>query len=187
MEGAYTLLLISPMHPQEAARGLAAIAAARLAGVRKIVYQSVLRRPGMSHILHYRSKTPVEEAILTGGFDSVVYRPNSFHQNDNFLRGAIQGGVYPQPVGAIGVNRLDVRDVGLAAARFALASDTGALDFELHGPEPITGNRTAEIFSDALALLWQIKGISNLRWVSLGLFRPGARTWMRGRLRGAMS
>ncbi len=148
--GATTLVLITQMHPLEEARGLAAVAAARAAGVEKIVYLTTMIRPGTDHILHYRSKRAVEDAIRSSGAKHALLRPNSFHQNDAWLQDAILSGVYLQPVGEIGVSRIDARDVSHAIG-VAASEDVGdSLDCELHGPEPITGTRTGEIYSEVL-------------------------------------
>jgi uncharacterized protein YbjT (DUF2867 family) len=182
LRGADTMLLITQMHPDEERRGLAAVAAAKAAGVRKIVYQSVLRRPGLDRPLHYRSKVAVEAAIQSGGFDCVIYRPNSFHQNDEFLRGAITAGVYPQPIGGVGVSRLDVRDIARAAARAVMDPAPGRFDYELHGPEPITGDQTAALYSEALGRPVQYGGDDIEAWASAS--RAFMADWMVDALAG---
>ena len=143
LKGVRTMMLITPMHPNEERRGLALVEAARRSGVEKIVYLTTIVRSGTEGALHYRSKRPVEEAIRQAGLDFVFLRPNSFHQNDVWLRSQIvENCVYTQPVGEVGVNRIDAGDVASAAAVVLTTSDHDGSDFELHGSR--TRHRVAD-------------------------------------------
>src|SRR5207248_8870839 len=80
-----------------------------------------------------------------------ILRPNNFYQNDYWYKDVmLQYGVYPQPLGNVGLSRVDVRDIAEAAA---IALTTGGLDgqtLSLVGPEVWTGANTAEVWSKAL-------------------------------------
>ena len=59
-------------------------------------------------------------------------------------------GVYPQPMGDVGLSRVDVRDIAEAAA-IALTSDShGGQTYNLVGPDVVTGRSTAEAWTRAL-------------------------------------
>ncbi len=80
-----------------------------------------------------------------------IIRPNYFHQNDEALKEALLGpGIYPTPLGPIGVASVDVRDIAEAAA-IALISD-GHLGktYNLNGPHALNGPKAASIWSKLL-------------------------------------
>jgi uncharacterized protein YbjT (DUF2867 family) len=128
-----------------------AVNGARLADVRKIVYLSVPSIEDAPHLPHFGSKMPIEFAIRKSGIPFVIVRPNSFFQNDLWFRDAILGyGVYPQPLGSVGTSRVDVRDIAEAAAIALTSDDHDGNTFHIAGPEALTGERTAEIWSEVL-------------------------------------
>jgi uncharacterized protein YbjT (DUF2867 family) len=55
--------------PNETEEGLLAVSAAKAAKVKKIVYLSVSMPEGSNRIPHFRSKLPVERAIVVRGRD----------------------------------------------------------------------------------------------------------------------
>ena len=62
----------------------------------------------------------------------------------------LQHGVYPQPIGDVGLSRVDVRDIAEAAA---IALTTGGHEgqaYNLVGPQAHTGKSTAEVWSRVL-------------------------------------
>ena len=62
----------------------------------------------------------------------------------------LQYGIYPQPLGSVGVSRVDVRDIAELAA-IALTQDGHAgKSYEVVGPRAVTGPETAKIWGEAL-------------------------------------
>jgi len=145
------LFLLTPLHGSETQYGLTAINAAKAAKVKKIVYLSVPINEHSQHIPHYKSKQPIEEAILKSGIDYTLLRPNNLFQNDFWVRaGILAYNTYPQPIGTIGLNRVDARDVADAIFN-ALTQPTHAnKDYILHGPDILTGDTIAQRFSQHL-------------------------------------
>jgi uncharacterized protein YbjT (DUF2867 family) len=132
-------LLITPIGPDESAIGLAAVAALRAAGVGKIVYLAIMHLEAMADIPHFMAKIPVKQAVLADG-RSVVVEANFFQSNDRFLLPAILGaGVYPLPIGAVGVMSVAPEDLGLACARALTRSDWDGQAVPLCGPDRLTG------------------------------------------------
>jgi uncharacterized protein YbjT (DUF2867 family) len=143
-----SLFLVTPVSRNETEQGLHAVSAAKSAGVGKIVYLSVFMPPGSDIIPHFRSKIPVEEAIRGSGMGYTILRPNNFFQNDLSLIGVIMGyGVYPSPVGKIGLSRIDVRDIGEAAVNALTDRGHEGRAYSLHGPDVLTGGDMARIYS----------------------------------------
>jgi len=103
------------------------------------------------HLPHFGAKLPIEIAIKASRVPYTILRPNNFYQNDSWFKDVItQYGVYPQPLGSVGISRVDVRDIAEVAA---LALTQGSLDGQtvnLVGPEALTGPQTAAIWSKVL-------------------------------------
>lgn len=148
MDGVFVL---NPVGPTEAHEGLMAVNGARIAHVHRLVYMSVQDLDKASHLPHFGCKIGVEFAVRHSGVHHTILRPNNFYQNDAWMKQALlEYGVYPQPLGSIGVSRVDVRDIAEAAA-IALTSDKH--DGEIYnvvGPEAVTGESTAADWSRAL-------------------------------------
>ncbi len=151
MRGIDRIFLITPLSPTETAEGLAVVAAANRAGVRHLVYLSVYHVEQAPHIPHFKSKMGIHRALRDSGMAFTVIMANNFFQNDLAYRESIlEEGIYPQPIGDIGLNRIDVRDI--ADAVVATLTQTG---HEFHcypliGVEVLTGQDVANIYTRSL-------------------------------------
>jgi uncharacterized protein YbjT (DUF2867 family) len=148
MDGVF---LLNPVSATEAHEGLMAVNGIRLGKVPRVAYLSVHRVDEAAHLPHFGGKIAVELALKEAGVAGAILRPNNFYQNDYWLKDVILGyGVYPQPLGDVGVSRVDVRDIAEAAA-IALTSDRPGLEtINLVGPTAHTGKSTAEVWSREL-------------------------------------
>lgn len=150
-EGIDSLFLLNTVGLSESDEGLAAVSAAKAAKVRKIVYLSVFMPEGSEKIPHFRSKLPVEKAIKESKIAYTILRPNNFFQNDLGLRSAImQYSVYPQPIGGKGLNRVDVRDIADCAVNALMRSGYENQTYDINGPDTLTGQGTARIYTKHL-------------------------------------
>jgi uncharacterized protein YbjT (DUF2867 family) len=146
-----SVFLLNTVGPNETAEGLNAVSAAKAAKVRKIVYMSVAMPAGSETIPHFRSKLPVEKAVRESGIPYTILRPNNFFQNDLWLKDAImQHGVYPQPVGKKGLNRVDVRDIADCAINALTRSGHENETYDIHGPDTLTGEGIAGAYTKHL-------------------------------------
>ncbi len=149
-EGFDAAFLNTPLGPDEGEVGVAAVRAMRAAGVGKIVYLAIHNLESMQEIPHFATKLPVKRAVLEQKGD-VVLQPNFFYQNDRMALPAITGpGIYPLPVGHVGVWSVDVGDIAEAAARALTCSDWDGKAVPLCGPERLTGPGMAQVWSDTL-------------------------------------
>jgi uncharacterized protein YbjT (DUF2867 family) len=146
-EGIQKLFLITPLDRDEMHQGIDAVDAAVAAGVGHIVYLSVHYADQALEIPHFVSKLPVEGAIKASGVPYTILRPNNFFQNDLGLKDAILAGFYPQPMGAIGMHRVDVRDIAEAAAIALTEPGHAGQTYSVVGPEAFNAERTAALFS----------------------------------------
>ncbi|GAB3202430.1 uncharacterized protein YbjT (DUF2867 family) [Pontibacter aydingkolensis] len=148
MDGVF---MANPVSTTETSEGLFAVNGARLAGVKRIVYMSVHDYDKALHLPHFGSKLPIEEAIKASGISYTFLRPNNFYQNDNWFKDALlHQGIYIQPIGNIGLSRVDVRDIAEAAAIALTTSGHDGKVYNLVGPDVLTGQNTAKLWSEAL-------------------------------------
>ena len=148
--GVDAAFLLAPVARNETAQALSAVAAARAARLGHLVYLSVMMPPGSQVIPHFASKVPVEKAVQASGLAWTILQPNNFFQNDCWFRDPVtKYGVYPQPLGPRGLNRVDVRDIAEAAVN-ALSRGSGAGIVPLNGPRGLTGDDTARVYGELL-------------------------------------
>lgn len=143
--------LLTPMHPDEAELGLNAVRAAQEAGVGHIVFQSIHRAAEAPHIPHFNTKLEILRGILESGIPYTVLSPNNFFQNDLGLEEAIaRHGVYANPIGGVGLSRVDVRDIGEVAATVLTGEGHEGRDYPLVGPDILTGEECAKVWAKHL-------------------------------------
>ncbi|MEH6607886.1 MAG: NmrA family NAD(P)-binding protein [Halioglobus sp.] len=149
--GVERLFLIVSNGETETVRGLRAVQAAIAAGVKHIVYLSVGNPNKEPGIPHYLAKLPVEQTIRNSGADYTFLRPNFFMQTDLSIIPVIkEHGVYAMPIGSIGNNRVDIRDIADCAVRALTEDGHAGADYHLHGPDTISGPKAAEVYAQAL-------------------------------------
>jgi len=124
LQGVARLFYIGPAFiEREAELGVAMVDAARSAGVRRIVFSSVIH-PVLTDLANHSAKARVEEAILDSGLDYVFLHPARFFQN--YLvswQQVMQSRVLAEPWSTkTRFSRVDYRDVAEVAA-MALTDD----------------------------------------------------------------
>lgn len=156
IEKASTLFLLNAVIPDEVTQALLTLSIAQEAGIQRIVYFSVIHSDVFTDVPHFTGKYTVERMIEDFDLPATILRPSYFIQNDTSLKEALLGqGIYPQPIGSKGVSMVDTRDVGEAAALFLLKRENAAEPlpretFELVGPDALTGEAIAGIWSEVL-------------------------------------
>jgi uncharacterized protein YbjT (DUF2867 family) len=150
-KGVDGVFLINAVSPTEVHEGLLSVCALRDENVKRLVYLSVHHADALPWVPHFGGKLSIEQAVLKSGVPATVLRPNNFYQNDYMFKDVIlQHGVYPQPLGDVGLHRVDVRDIAEAAAIALTTSGHEGQTYDLVGPEAHTGKSTAEAWSRAL-------------------------------------
>lgn len=143
--------LLTPLAEDEIGMGTNAVEAACRAGVERIVFQSVLSAAEAPGIPHFASKVEILDRIRESDIPWVVVSPGSFYQNDVVLRDLIVGpGIYANPIGSKGVNRVDVRDVADVAASALLDEGNDSRDIPVVGPDTWTGPNIAATYGEIL-------------------------------------
>lgn len=157
MAGVSTLFLLNAVVPDEFTQALVALNVARDAGVRRVVYLSVIHSDIYVNVPHFAGKFGVERMIEQMGFSATILRPAYFMSNDLSIKDVItQYGVYPMPIGSKGLAMVDPHDVGEVAALELIRRDAGdvALPVDrinLVGPRTLTGADVAATWSEVLA------------------------------------
>jgi uncharacterized protein YbjT (DUF2867 family) len=124
MEGVGRVFYIAPAFlPNEAEVGVAVVAAAKDAGVKRFVFSSVIH-PILSGLVNHAQKAPVEEALLTAGMEYTFLHPTLFFQNfAGSWPGIVNSDVLAAPWSVESrFSRVDFRDVAEAVA-IALTED----------------------------------------------------------------
>ena len=146
-----SVFLLNQVSQTEASEALMAITGMRAAKVRRVVYLSVQDADKAAWLPHFGSKVGVEDALKVSGLPFTILRPSNFYQNDYWLKDVLlQHGVYPQPLGSVGVSRVDVRDIAEAAAVALTSNGHEGQTYDLVGPDAVTGESTAKSWSTAL-------------------------------------
>lgn len=150
-DGIDKLFLLNAVSLTELHQGLAAVNEARRAGVEHLVYLSVQDPETMVHAPHIASKIAIERAIKESGLHYTIVRPNNFYQNDYWFEEAIRThGVYPQPIGTVGLSRVDTGDVAQAAVNALTKPGFENATYTLAGPDALTGPQCAQTYAEFL-------------------------------------
>lgn len=150
VEGAATVIQIPPRFTEdEAAIGLAAIAAAKEAGVGHYIFVSAFH-PQMRQMAHHWSKLLVEEAVIESGIPFTILQPAMFMQNIRVEWPTIRDrGVYLRPYSPTRKMALvDTDDLGEAAAKIATEPGYRGATFELASGESFSHAEMAAILAE---------------------------------------
>jgi uncharacterized protein YbjT (DUF2867 family) len=124
LEGMDSMFYIAPAFIlDEAEIGVGVVAAAVRAGVRRVVFSSVID-PSISQLVNHSAKAPVEEAIIESGMEYALLQPALFIQGiaRSWPR-ILETGVFAEPWSSeTRFTRVDYRDVAEVAA-IALTED----------------------------------------------------------------
>ncbi|MCA1583040.1 MAG: NmrA family NAD(P)-binding protein [Acidobacteria bacterium] len=146
-----TLFLLTANGPTDLMEGLVAVNEAKRSKVKRVVHLSIHDVEKCPEAPHFASKIAIEHALRESGLAYTILRPNNFYQNDYWFKDAIlQYGVYPQPIGGVGLSRVDSRDIAEAAVRALTDGGHFGKTYALVGPDPVTGESCAAEFAKAL-------------------------------------
>jgi uncharacterized protein YbjT (DUF2867 family) len=164
MKGVDTLFLLAANVADELTQAMLALALAHEAGLKGIVYFSVFKGDTYADVPHFAGKHTAERMIDALGLPATVLRPAYFMQNDLRQKQALlEHGAYVMPIGSRGISMVDIRDIGEAAAIELVRRDQhptplGSEAYALVGPDSLTGEGIAAIWSEALGRSIQYGG-----------------------------
>jgi uncharacterized protein YbjT (DUF2867 family) len=151
LHGVDKLYLLNAVTPDELTQGLIAYDLARKLKLKHIVYHSVFRVEHFKDVPHFASKLAIESALREFDVPFTVIRPNYFFQNDASLKDPLtKAGIYPMPLGTVGISAVDIRDIAEATAIALTSDDHLGKTYNLNGPELLSGPKVASIWSGLL-------------------------------------
>ena len=127
------------------------IEACRQAGVRQVVLNSALGAADYPKSFPSWHRV-VEDRLKASGLGYTILRPNSFMQNlvTYNAAGIRSQGAFYASMGHARCSLIDVRDVGVAAAKCLTSPEHAGKTYELNGPEALTYGEVAEKISRAV-------------------------------------
>ena len=150
MHGVDKLYLLNAVSPDELTQALIAYDLAKKLKLKHIVYHSVFRVEHFKDVPHFASKLAIENALREFEVPFTIIRPNYFIQNDATLKDALMAGVYPMPLGNVGISVVDIRDIAEATAIVLTSEEHNGKTYNLNGPEAISGPKASSIWSQLL-------------------------------------
>lgn len=154
--GVRTLFLLNAVTGDEFTQAIITLNLAREAGIERIVYLSVMDADRAVNVPHFAVKAGAERMLEAFGFSATILRPAYFIDNELMITDVVLNhGVYPMPIGSKGVAMIDARDIAEVAAIELIRRDQAdKLPIEtinLVGPDTLTGETVASIWSDVMA------------------------------------
>ena len=156
LAGVDTLFLLSPVVAEEMTMALLTLRLAADAGIKGIVYFSMVNADELTDVPHAAAKFAAERMIQTLDLPATVLRANYFMQNDAMIKDALlDQGLYAMPIGQRGAAMVDARDIGEVAALELLKRERSTQRLprdliDISGPEILTAERLTAIWSEVL-------------------------------------
>ncbi|MDL9948266.1 NAD(P)H-binding protein [Gordonia sp. ABSL11-1] len=150
MRGIDRIFLTSADGPDKVAHECAVIAAAKRAGVGRIVKLSAMHARTGSPLPAFDWHGRIEAVLADSGMPHVLLRPAFFL--DNLLMvapGVAATGHLAAPTGGARAAMVDVRDVAASAASAVLANQVLRDSYDLTGPESVTFAQVADAIATA--------------------------------------
>jgi uncharacterized protein YbjT (DUF2867 family) len=151
LSGVDKLFLLVGNVADELTQALLAYAVAREAKIKHVTYLSVLGAEQFPGVPHFIGKLTVENALKSFDTPFSILRPGYFFQNDVGFKDLLIGpGVYPSPVGTVGVGAVDVRDIAEAATVTLTTEGHAGKTYNLAAHATLNSPGAAEVWSQAL-------------------------------------
>jgi len=155
-DGISILFLLNAVTGDEFTQAIVTLNVAREAGVKRVVYLSVIHADRFVNVPHFAVKSGAEQMLKQMGFSATILRPTYFIDNEHMIKDVVLNhGVYPMPIGSKGVAMVDARDIAEVAAIELIRRDQAPANLPIEtinlvGPETLTGADVAAIWSDVL-------------------------------------
>lgn len=150
-EGKDAIFMVNKASATEAIEGMLAVRLAQEAGVRRFVYQTAHLLDELAFLPHLGPKVAIRKAIELSGMDYTFIAPNHFFQNDLMTeRALMEHGVYLTPLGPVGCDGVDTRDIAEVAVLALTSDEHSGKTLNVVGPERLVSEAAAKIWSEAL-------------------------------------
>src|SRR5918995_2840878 len=152
LQGVSTVLLITPIHPEQVTQASNVIKAAKESGndpriVRLSVHQASHEAPARNS----RQHAEIEDELRSSGLPYTLLRPQSYMQNTLMTARTVssEGRIY-QPFGDGRLGMIDARDIGEVAAKVLTEEGHEGKVYTLTGPAAISFYDVAQALSEVL-------------------------------------
>ena len=181
MTGIATMFLITPPTPDQFAQEVAAIDAAKRAGVGRIVKISASDGNVRSPVPWARTHALIDYHLRAAGIAWTILKPTAFMQNFLWFKDPIARGFLPQVAGKGSVSWVDTRDVARVAATVLTEEGHEAATYFLTGPETfdmeeaarrltaVIGHKVRYLNLPTPAFRAILRLTGNSRWMAKGL------------------
>ena len=151
LDGVDKLYLLNAVIPEELTQGLIAYGLAKKRKIRHVLYHSVFQAERFKDVAHFAAKFAIEEALKEFDVPFTIIRPGWFFQNDKSVKDVLlKAGVYPTPLGPVGIAAVDVQDIAEASAIALTDGGHEGKTYNLVGPQMLSGPMAARIWSEVL-------------------------------------
>lgn len=145
-EGVSTVIHTGPISADETVMGRWAVDAAKAAGVKHFVYNSVCH-PQTEWLLNHQNKLRVEDHLINSGLPFTILQPMHYFQNID-VRFAVAQGIYSSPYSpAVGLSFVDLADLAAVAAQVAGDPGHHYATYEICGPDHLTSTDVASLLA----------------------------------------
>lgn len=180
LQGCERAFLLSPVSQRIAEQEGAFAQAAARAGVRHVVKLSADGADPESRLTLGRLHGEAERALMRSGVAWTSLRPTFFQQNLLWARGSIErDGTFRNNLGDARAAHVDARDTAAVAARVLtdpVEAHAGQI-YELRGPEALTFDEIAAIYSDLLGKPVRYVNLGDEEFAA-GMVRAGLPEWL---------
>jgi uncharacterized protein YbjT (DUF2867 family) len=148
-EGVAKMFLMRPPHISNMKRDMfPAIEAARRAGIRQVVFLSIIGIENAKYVPHFKVETYLKEQ----GFQTTFLRCSFFMQNLNTThrKEIEERNEIFVPVGKAKTSFIDVRDIGAVAAHVLTEEGHAGKNYDLTGSESLDYWQVADVLSETL-------------------------------------
>jgi uncharacterized protein YbjT (DUF2867 family) len=148
-EGVAKMFLMRPPHISNMKRDMfPAIEAARRAGIRQVVFLSIIGIENAKYVPHFKVETYLKEQ----GFQTTFLRCSFFMQNLNTThrKEIEERNEIFVPVGKAKTSFIDVRDIGAVAAHVLTEEGRAGKNYDLTGSESLDYWQVADVLSETL-------------------------------------
>lgn len=135
MQGCDTMFLITPPTPRQVDQEIAAIDAAKRAGIGRIVKVSASDCNVRSPVPWAKSHALIDHHLRGSGIGWTILKPTAYMQNFLWFKDPIAKGVFPLAAGSGSVSWIDTRDIACVAAAVLTQQTHAGATYFLTGPE----------------------------------------------------
>lgn len=181
MRGCRAMFLITPPTPDQFKQEVNAIAAAKGAGVERIVKLSASDANVRSPVPWAQTHARIDHHLRASGVAWTILKPTAFMQNFLWFKKPVSKGILPQVAGRGSVSWVDTRDVARVAATVLTEDGHDSATYFLTGPDTldfrkaaadlgaVTGRRVryVDLPKPAFSAILLLTG--NSRWMAKGL------------------